>query len=154
MVCIHDGEISPNPEYFRRPDGLDPRYRSFAVLQDGKYHLLIKKAEFRQIFAPVESSAEALSYAMAMTGLEARFDLDPNASVDYLVDTIAETHAEQTPEGYLVYLFDSDHTMGCTNHSFYAVKVLVTREGDVHEVGRQEIYRGKACFDFADVSLE
>jgi len=36
----------------------------------------------------------------------------PNANADYLVDVIEETHAEKTPEGYLVYLFDWSHRMG------------------------------------------
>jgi len=91
---------------------------------------------------------------MAMTSLEARFDINPNANVDYLVDVIEETHAEETPDGYLVYLFDWSHKMGCDTHPFYAVKVLVTREGDVHEVERQEIYRSYSCFDYGALTLD
>jgi hypothetical protein len=154
MECIHDSGEPPNREYFKQPSGMDVRYRSYVILQDGKYRLIIKKSEFRKIFAPIETTDEALSYAMAMTSLSARNDIDPNAKVDYLVDMIEETHAEETPEGYLVYLFDSDHKMGCDTHSFYAVKVLVTRAGDVHEVTRQEIYRGYACFDFGAMTLD
>jgi hypothetical protein len=108
----------------------------------------------QEIFAPVESTDEALSYAMAMTSLSARYDLDPNANVDYLVDLIEETHVVETPDGYLVSLFDSDRKMGCDDHSFYAVQLLVTREGDVREVERQEIYRSYACFDFGALTLD
>jgi hypothetical protein len=74
--------------------------------------------------------------------------------VDYLVDVIQETHAEETPDGYLVYLFDWSHKMGCDIHPSYAVKVLVTREGDVHEVERQEIYKSYSCFDFEALTLD
>ena len=116
--------------------------------------LIIKKSEFKEIFAPVESTEEAISYAMAMTSLQARFDINPNADVDYLVDVIEETHAEETPDGYLVYLFDWSHKMGCDIHPFYAVKVLVTPEGEVREVERQEIYRSYACFDFEALTLD
>jgi hypothetical protein len=154
MECIHESGESPNREYFKQPSGLDTRYRSYVIFQDGKYKLIIKKSEFKEIFAPVESTDEALSYAMAMTSLSARYDIDPNINVDYLVDVIEETHTEETPDGYLVYLFDWDHKMGCNNHSFYAVKILVTQEGNVHEVERQEIYRGYSCYDFGALTLD
>ena len=154
MECIHESDEPPDREYFRQQPGLDTRYRSYVIFQDGKYRLIINKSEFKDIFAPVESTDEALSYAMAMTSLEARFDIDPNANIDYLVDVIEETHAEETPDGYLVYLFDWDHKMGCDIHSSYAVKVLVTRDGEVHEAERQEIYRSYSCFDFGALTLD
>jgi hypothetical protein len=154
MECIHENGEPPNQEYFKQLPGLDTRYRSYALYQNGEYSLLIKKSEFKKIFAPVESTDEAISYAMAMTSLGARFDIDPDANVDYLVDVIEETHAEETPDGYLVYLFDWSHKIGCDIHPFYAVKVLVTLEGDVHEVERQEIYRSYACFDFESLTLD
>ncbi len=154
VECVHNEGQPADTAYFRLPPGLDNRYRTYVVYQDGLYRLMIKQSEFRQLFAPVESPEEALSYAMAMTGLQARFDLDPSANVDYLVDEIQETHVEETPQGYLVYLFDWSHKMGCDRHPFYAVNVLVTREGDVREVDRQEIYRGKACFDFGALILD
>jgi hypothetical protein len=154
MECIHEGEEPPDPAYFRQLDGLDPRYRSFVIYQDGAYRLIIKKSEFKAIFAPIESTQEALSYAMAMTGLKARFDFNPNEALNYQVEVIEETHAEETAEGYLVSLFDWSHRMGCDIHPFYAVTILVTRGGEVIEKQRQEIYRGDACFDFEALQLE
>lgn len=154
MECIHEGNESPDKEYFRQQPGLDTRYRSYVIFKDGKYWLIIKQSEFKKIFAPVESPQEAISYAMAITSLSARYDIDPNADVDYLVDVIEETHAEETSEGYIVYLFDTDRNMGCGIHSNYAVKVLVTRDGEVHEVSRQEIYKSYSCFDFGMLMLD
>ena len=154
MECIHENGEPANREYFKQVNGLDRSYRSYAVFLVGKYRLMIKRSEFKRIFAPVESTDEAISYAMAMTSLQARFDIDPNAKLDYLVDVIEETHAEETPDGYLVYLFDWSHKMGCDIHLFYAVQVLVTRDGDVHEVKRQEIYSGYACFDYEALTLD
>ena len=154
MECIHENDQPPDKEYFKQLSGLDTRYRSYVINQDGKYRLIIKQSEFKEIFAPVESTDEAISYAMAMTSLQARFDIDPDANIHYLVDVIEETHAEETPDGYLVYLFDWSHKMGCDVHPFYAVKVLVTLQGDVHEVERQEIYTSYACFDFETLALD
>jgi len=154
MECIHESGEPPNREYFKQQSGLDTRYRSYVIYQDGKYRLIIKQSEFKGIFVPVESTDEAISYAMAMTSLSARYDIDPNANVEYLVDVIEETHAKETSDGYLVYLFDWDHKMGCDIHSFYAVKVLVMRDGEAHEVERQEIYRSYSCFDFGVLTLD
>ena len=153
MECIHETGELPNEDYFKQPAGLDTRYRSFAVYQDGNFRLIIKKSEFREIFAPVESTEEAISYAMAMTSLQARFDLNPD-EMEYLVEVIEETHTEETPDGYLVYLFDWSRQMGCDIHPFYAVTVLVTREGEVREVERQVIYRNYSCFDYGMLALE
>lgn len=155
MECLHteEGE-SPDPTFFRQVNGLDRRFRTFAVLVDGKYRLMIKRSEFKALFSPVESTDEAISYAMAMTSLQARFDLKSDAEVEYLVDAIAETHAEETAEGYMVTLFDWSHQMGCDTHPFYDVLVLVTNTGEVREVLRREIYRGDACFDFDSIHLE
>lgn len=154
MECIHKNTEPPNKAYFRQKPGLDTRYRSYIVFQDGMYRLMIKKSEFKSIFAPVGSVDEAISYATVMTSLSSRYDIDPQANVDYLVDVIEETHAEETPDGYLVYLFDGDHKMGCGIHANYAVKVLVTRNGEVQEVERHEIYREELCADFGVFSLE
>lgn len=154
MECIHGRSELPDREYFRQPPGLDMRYRSYVIFQDGKYRLLIKKSEFKKVFAPIESTDEAISYAMAITSLEARYDIDPNADVEYLVDVIEETHAEETSDGYIVHLFDSDRRMGCDTHSFYAVKVLVSRDGQAQEISRQEIYKSYSCFDFGALTLD
>jgi hypothetical protein len=154
MECIHENEVLPNSEYYKQPAGLDTRYRSYAIYQEGTFRLIIKKSEFKKIFAPVESTEEAISYAMAMTSLQARFDLNSKDDIEYLVEVIEETHAEETPEGYLVYLFDWSHKMGCDIHPFYAVIILVTRDGDVREVERQEIFRNYSCFDYGALTLD
>lgn len=154
MECIHAQDKPADPVYFRQLNGLDPRYRSFAILQDGHYRLMIQKADFRETFAPVETPEEALSYAMALTGLGTRFDLQSLDGVEFMVNELSETHVEETPDGYLVYLFDWSHQMGCDIHPFYAVTVLVTPEGEVREIARVEIYRSNACFDFEALQLE
>lgn len=154
MECIHDKGEPPNGKFFRQIPGMDEKYRTFVIHQDGNFRLFIYKEDFREIFAPIEQTGEAISFAMAMTSLDARFDLDSGDKVDYLVDRIEETHAEETPDGYLVYLFDWSHKMGCDIHPFYAVKVLVSKEGYVREVERKEIYRSYACFDFGELTLE
>ncbi len=154
MECIHARGEPADLTYFRQLNGLDQRYRTYAILQDDRYRLMIKKTEFQVTFSPVESADEALSFAMALTGLGTRFDLQSLEGVEFLVETLSETHVEETPDGYLVYLFDWSHQMGCDTHPFYAVTVLVTPEGEVREIARDEIYRSYACFDFEALKLE
>lgn len=152
--CIHQGNNPPNPAYFKKPAGLDSRYRSYIVFYEDDYRLVIKRTEFREIFVPVESADEALSYAMAMTSLTADFNIAPNANREYLAGVIEETHVEETPAGYVVHLFDSDHRMGCDTHEFFAVRVLVTQSGEVSELSREKIYTSYACFDFDGLTLD
>ncbi len=152
--CVHRGETPPNPGYFRQPQGLDTRYRSLVVFQEDGNRLIIKRSEFREIFAPIDSAEEALSYAMAVTSLTADFSIDPNANEDYLVKVIEETHVEESEAGYVVYLFDFDRRMGCDVHTHFAVNVLVTREGDVQELKREAIYKSYICVDFGRLMLD
>jgi hypothetical protein len=44
MECIHENGELPNSEYFKQPAGLDTRYRSYAIYQEGKFRLIIKKS--------------------------------------------------------------------------------------------------------------
>jgi len=148
MICIHENGKPLNMEHFKQGAGLDTRYRSTVIFQEHKYRLISSETDFQAIFAPIESTDEALSYALSVTSFSARYDLGGQTNREYLVDVIEESHAEETQDGFLVQLFDGDHIMGCGNHSAYAVKVLVTRDGEVHEVERREIYKEYACYDF------
>lgn len=62
---------------------MDTRYRSYAIYQEGEFRLIRNQSEFREIIAPVESTEEAISYAMAVTSLQARFDINPNDEIEY-----------------------------------------------------------------------
>lgn len=152
--CIHQGDEPPDPAYFRRPPGLDSRFRSFVVFLKDEYRLIIKQSEFREIFVPVESAEEALSYAMGMTSFWAEYSIDPNANVKYLVDVIEETYVEETPAGYVVHLFDSDRRMGCVTDTIYAVDVLVTPEGEIEVINREAVFTRDACYDFGVLVLD
>lgn len=146
MSCSHaDGE-PPNKEYFTRGMCLDQSYHSYVIFQNGKYQLA-QEAEFRSVFAPIESADEALSYALAVTEFFPDYDIEISPFNVYLVETIEETHVEEMTEGYLVHLFDSDHRCGCALHPIYTVDVLITRDGEVRQATRQEIYRQHVCVD-------
>jgi len=146
MSCIHEDVKPANKEYFTQGMCLDRSYHSYVIFQNGKYQLA-KEAEFRSVFAPIESADEALSYALAVTEFFPDYDVEISPYNVYLVETIEETHVEEMPAGYLVHLFDSDHRCGCALHPIYAVDVLVTRDGQIQQANRQEIYQQHVCVD-------
>ena len=86
--------------------------------------------ELAKLFAPIETPEEALSYAIATTGLSAVYDTDLPRSYRFLVDKIEDTHVAQTSTGYEVFLYD-DYLCGCGPHTVSLVKVQVTTEGKV-----------------------
>jgi hypothetical protein len=147
MQCIHENGEPPNKDYFKQGMCLDRSFYSHIIFQDGKYSLIAKESEFRSVFVPIESSDEALSYALAVTPLFPSYHIEVNSHNVYLADTLEETHVDETSGGYLVHLFDSDHQCGCVLHPIYGVDVLVTRDGEIQQVKRQEVYQERICVD-------
>lgn len=129
---------------------LDHRWVQYAVFRDGRYQILPALADFQSLFAPVETSSEALSYALAVTGLQARFDLETSPEYKYEVDRIDETRVEETEGGYRVYLF-SYSTCGCGPHYFRQIAVDVSRDGQIAFSAPADLFRDpkldKVCGD-------
>jgi hypothetical protein len=117
------------------------------VYGDGAFHLISTEEELREMFAPIESADEALSYALAgMAGpfLEdgppsAYYGLKLDPGLKYLVDVIEDTHVDSTAGGYVVHLYHYQQ-WGCDHPTFYAIDVLVTSEGKVTPVRKEVVY--------------
>jgi hypothetical protein len=108
------------------------------------------KQAFVERFAPVETPAEALSFASALNRAWPDYELDLSAGLELLQSTIEATNVKQTPEGYVVRLFDRNRC-GCGDHETSAVDFLVTRQGEVVRQSSVPVYldplvRGK-CVD-------
>ena len=56
-----------------------PQMVRYIVYQEGQFRLVSTFDEFRALYAPIESADEALSYALATTGLSARYNLKVEA---------------------------------------------------------------------------
>lgn len=124
------GEHLTHEEYIFNPGCDNPLYLRYVILQEGHYQLLSNIADLQAAFAPIESPAEALSYAVAATGYLPFFDHEPDPTFRYFVDSIEETHVEKIPQGYRVHLMD-DHFCGCGPHTVYGVDVIVTQAGKI-----------------------
>jgi hypothetical protein len=119
---------------------LDHRWVQYAVYRGGQYHTLQTFADFQAAFAPVETPSEALSYALAVTGLQARFNLETPPDYKYEVEQIEETRVEETEQGYRVFLF-SYSTCGCGPHFFRQVVVKVTSGGQIEQSEPLNLFR-------------
>jgi hypothetical protein len=120
-----------------------PAYVGYVVLRDGEPTSARTEEALQALFAPVESAEEALSYALAVTGLEAYYGLQLEPKLRYYAQTIEDTHVERTQEGYLVHLYHYQR-FGCGVHDTYAVDLQVSPEGRVQEVGRVAAFKNPA----------
>ncbi len=119
--------------YVYRAGGLTPTYYRYVIYTDGSYQLLKTQAELKKAFAPIQSSTEALSYALASNGLSAYYGLSRERGVRYLSNKIEDTFVQQQENGYLVHLF-SYRFFGCGPHTTTAHDLLVSPGGDIEAV--------------------
>jgi hypothetical protein len=144
MRCRTFQSPPPDREHFRC---LDYTYGSYLLFKDGQYRLIANQAELQDLFAPVDSSDEALAFALVATDLTAKFSLG-RVGGEYYAATIEGTHVTETPEGYVVHLF-ADPKRRCDSATFVtsAVDVLVTRNGRVEVIASQPAYGFSARID-------
>lgn len=139
MMCtISSFDRSPPQPNVYDAGCLVRQYVRYIVFQDGKFRLLSTLEEFRAFYAPVESPDEALSYALAVTGLSARFN-QKLENYRYKVTEIEDTFVIQSGDSYTVNLF-SDHLCGCGPHASRSVVVAVSRAGEVVKVSPVPLY--------------
>lgn len=133
---------------------LGGKLRSCTVLvleKDGKASLLDSPAKFKQAFAPVESSEEALSFATALTGAFALYEFDKRApgrsaqgSIDlrpefrYFSSNFVPSTVKKDGADYLVQLFKYQQ-FGCGPHPYSGLTYRVTPAGEVTEVSNSKL---------------
>ena len=144
MRCRTFQSPPPDQEHFRR---MGYSYGSYLLFKDGHYRLIANQSELQTLFAPVDSTDEALAFALIATDLAAKLSLD-HAGGEYYAETIEGTHVDETSEGYVVHLFANPaQCCGCATFVTSAVDVLVTRNGRVTVLESQPAYGYSACID-------
>ena len=111
----------------------------YVIWRNGEFLLLKNGADLQRAFAPIESEVEALSYAIAATGLGARYGLEKESGLRYFTDELEDTSVQRSNESYRVRLFDY-HLCGCGPHTHYSVDIQVRLDGGVEELSRQPLY--------------
>jgi WD40 repeat protein len=121
-------------------------------LQD-HFVMVNTEEDLRAIFAPIESEDEALSYAIAATGLDAYYGLKPFerpagcrylvvSSIEYDADVVEDSHVDKVSDGYQVHLFDCEWGgHGDPPCRLTAVDLHITDRGYIVETGRKTMCR-------------
>lgn len=110
----------------------------------GQYTLIADPAAFIATFAPVDSKAEALSIAVALTGKQARYSFELSRDFRFYSRNFSPTIVTDLGEqGYQVNLYDYQR-FGCGPHPHFEVTYTVSRKGQVSETSRQRIYEDPA----------
>ena len=127
-------------EYFYRAGGLYPIYVRYVLFRDDRFRLIKTEEEFREIFSPIDSPDEALSYALALRNLSAYYNLEFDPTYEYFVNELEDTHVDAVENGYIVHLYRYQ-VFGCGPHNTSAVDLLITNQGFVEEVTREAVYK-------------
>jgi hypothetical protein len=139
-----------NEQFLYYTGGLFGNYIRYIVHKNGEFVLLRTEDDFREVFAPVESSDEALSYVLAVKNLSASYGLKYDPAYEYEVSTVEDTYVTAEVDGYRVHLF-YDQAFGCGPHWTSEVDVRVSVDGHVEEVGSKPLFRDpnmdEVCID-------
>jgi hypothetical protein len=126
--------------YFYYTGGLFGSYIRYVIFQVGAFRLIKSEDEFREIYAPIETPEEALSYVLAVKNLSAYYGLAYTSGYKYEVDTVEDTYVTSEDEGYKLNLY-SYQLAGCGPHWTSEIEVLVKPEGLVQELNQKPIFR-------------
>jgi len=136
--------------YFTREPGKETRYTRYVILRDGQFKLIKNIEELQQVFAPIESSLEALSYALMITQLKAYYGQKLNPTYRYYADVIEDTHVVGTKDDYNMLLYSYKNS-GCGSHPVSTTSVTVKMNGMISYPSQQLAYANPAedniCFD-------
>lgn len=106
------------------------QYIRYLVRIDDQTLLVDSIDEMARIFAPIDSAAEALSYAIAATGYAALYDLEQIKKPTFYSDVVEESFVEEVTGGYIVHLFNN-YLCGCGPHITQSVAVTVRKDGTI-----------------------
>ena len=129
------GQWSSDADYIYRRGCMLPQYARYVIERDGQFLLLASLAELQQTFAPISSKEEALSYALAATGLQAISNFEAPPNYRYFIGSVKDSQAIVTDRGYRVNLYEYQFC-GCGPHTTFAVEVLINQDGTVLETDR------------------
>ena len=106
------------------------QYIRYLVLFEGQIQLVDSVDGLASLFAPIDSAEEALSYAVATSGLSALYDINETPDLKLYTTPVEETFVKETGDGYLVHLFHT-YLCGCGPHIVRSMDVTVSKDGTI-----------------------
>jgi hypothetical protein len=105
-------------------------YVRYLVYVDGEMRLIDSAEGMAELYSPIENENEALSYAIALTGYSALYDLDQHPEYKVYNKPLVESHSKYDSEKFTVHLFDT-FICGCGPHIIESVDVTVSPDGTI-----------------------
>lgn len=127
-TVVHYGEEELPAVYINKC--LGDQYIRYVIAVEGKTRLVDSIDQMAELYAPIESENEALSYAIATTGFSAVYDLHKLPRPKFYMNPIEETYISEKEGAYLVHLF-ATYLCGCGPHINRAVDVTVQKNGTI-----------------------
>lgn len=103
-------------------------YVRYLVEVDGEIRLVDSVEVLKELYAPIESEDEALSYAVAVTGFNTLNDFDLHPEYKRYIKPLVESHATYDGKQFTVNLFDT-YICGCGPHIVSSVIITVQQDG-------------------------
>jgi len=125
--------------YFTRSKGMFRHYTRYVILRDGQFQLVKNIDELQKIFAPIESTKEALSYALMATQFVAHYGQKIVPNYRYYTTTIEDTNVVVTEKGYDVLLY-TYKKFGCGSHPTSTNLITVGVDGMISYPSQQLAY--------------
>ena len=107
-----------------------PGVMRYVVYREGKFQSIGSREEFQALYAPITSENEALSYAIALTGDEAKYGLDASAGYRIFMSELEDTHVVKVDNGYQINLYEYS-LCGCGPHPYKVVNLVITTDGSL-----------------------
>jgi hypothetical protein len=138
----------PQEDYLYRTGAAFKQDIAYLFFVDGALQVIKTPDQLKELFAPINSPAEAINYAQLATGLVASYRLAPQPEYLYFYDPVDATRTEPTDNGYRLFLY---HFPGCGCEPWVnsEVELLVDRDGAITWVGARpwSMTIGFSCAD-------
>ncbi|MBP1694562.1 MAG: hypothetical protein H6Q37_2445, partial [Chloroflexi bacterium] len=108
------------------------------------YYIASNPGIVQDLYAPIETPEEALSYALLLTNYEPKYNQGIIANAEYFTPVIEDTHVDKLANGFGLHLFVSEPTSSCES-STSAVDVLVYPTGRWMETNKSIQYIENHC---------
>jgi hypothetical protein len=117
--------------------------KNYIVLIDKKPTRIKNKEDVKELYSPIDSYQEALSYTIIMTGnFPILNDSTFRKEYTYFKNDIRTSNVTEDKQGYYVSLFDYK-TFGCGEHPYYSVLYYVDKTGLIKEISRDKAFKDK-----------
>lgn len=124
--------------------GLLGSCNQYLVQEAQNVQLLKNGSAFQSYFAPIESAAEAASYAIARSGSDWKSSFpEIKENFRFYTRLLRRSRVETTKDGFQVLLY-AYAQFGCGPHSTYAITYQVGRDGSFSETTRQRVWEDPA----------